>query len=134
MWWEDFCDNAEVAATGEDITDAVEVLEPGLKSEHVWPIHGGLFELITPCFAFDITEQADCGLKRKKSIYLVYLRDCGTRPGTNNFGFWKEFFIFKKLTIDADDDWILEMVFALVVVVWTGEWHVARQCLLSCFS
>ena len=71
MWWEDFCDNAEVAATGEDITDAVEVLEPGLKSEHVWPIHGGLFELITPCFAFDITEQADCGLKRKKSIYLV---------------------------------------------------------------
>ena len=65
VWWEDFCDNAEVAATGEDITDAVEVLEPGLKSEHVWPIHGGLFELITPCFAFDITEQADCGLKKK---------------------------------------------------------------------
>lgn len=69
VWWEDFCDNAEVAATGEDITDAVEVLEPGLKSEHVWPIHGGLFELITPCFAFDITEQADCGLKRKK-VYI----------------------------------------------------------------
>ena len=77
MWWGDFCDNAEVAATGEDITDAVEVLETALKSEHVWPIHGGLFELITPCFAFDITEQADCGLK-KESIYLVYV--CGTRP------------------------------------------------------
>ena len=85
MWWGDFCDNAEVAATGEDITDAVEVLETGLKSEHVWPIHGGLFELITPCFAFDITEQADCGLK-KESIYLVYL--CGTRP------VWGKGFIF----------------------------------------
>ena len=71
---------------------------------------------------------------RKRVLYFRY---------KNISDFKKIFFIFKKLTqhwtyshsIDSDDaDWIPEMVFALVVVVWSGEWHVARQCLLSCFS